>query len=80
MTDADVRRLSRSLKDGATVVVLTRDGSTYAGCPVKLRIETACGRLVGEVVMRLSRGTAELVDFGEIVQVRAGELERQEQL
>ena len=72
MTDADVRRLSRSLKEGATVVVLTRDGSTYAGAPVTLRIDTAYGRLVGEVVMRLSRGAMELVDFGEIVQVNAG--------
>lgn len=80
MTEADVRRLSRSLKDGTTVVVLARDGSTYAGSPVTLRIDTAGGRLVGEVVMRLSLGTTELVDFGEIAQVRVGDLEQQQQL
>lgn len=72
MTEADIRRLSRSMKNAETVALLTRDGTTYIGCPLVLRIASAHGRLVGEIVMRLSDGTKELVDFGEVIQVRIG--------
>lgn len=72
MTNVDVRPLSSSLENGTIVTVFTRGGITYAGSPVALRIDTAYGRLGGEVVMRLSPGTMELIDFGEIVQVRVG--------
>ena len=73
MTETDIRRLSRGLDTRAIVVLFARDGTTYVGTPVALRIDTAYGRLVGEVVMQLEDGTKELVDFGEIVQVCAGE-------
>lgn len=71
MTEADIRRLSRGLDERAVVVLFARGGTRYVGSPLALRMETAYGRLVGEVVMRLEDGTNELVDFGEIIQVCA---------
>lgn len=72
MTEADIRRLSYGVNEQAVVVLFTRAGTKYVGSPLVLRMETAYGRLVGEVVMQLEDGTKELVDFGEIVQVSAG--------
>lgn len=72
MTEADIRRLSRGLDEGAVVILFARDGTRYIGCPLALRMETTYGRLVGEVVMQLEDGTKEPVDFGEIIQVCGG--------
>lgn len=70
MTEADIRRLSRSMKEGAIVALITRDGTTHIGCPLVLRIASADERLIGEVAMRLKDGTNEVVEFGQIVHVR----------
>ena len=69
MTEHDVRGLERSLDNRATVDILTRDGNCYAGIPTALRFQLVMGRVLGEVDLRLRRHV-ELIDFGEIVEVR----------